>query len=264
MDLEEFISRKEPFANSPCLYVILQDGGIKLANGSFVQNNKYRCGASGTHLYQGADLPYRSEDAINRGLNSRCNMYLGYFRPFSGKIFAALRIKQALVAEADRDRVATDSTGVTYNVDRGSRTLVLAREREFHQILDERGLRYMKHKRNELFEPRSNVNELIAALRQVRGEEMYLMTKDTVSQDPKYRKERITITETAPRQQPQRESRAPSLTITLSRSALEQLRSGNPTSFERLMNIVKSFDEEKKKTTTAPPLPRRSARLAKK
>ena len=113
-------------------------------------------------------------------------MYLGYFRPFSGKIFAALRIKQALVAEADRDRVATDSTGVTYNVDRGSRTLVLAREREFHQILDERGLRYMKHKRNELFEPRSNVNELIAALRQVRGEEMYLMTKDTVSQDPKY------------------------------------------------------------------------------
>ena len=112
-------------------------------------------------------------------------MYLGYFRPISGKTFAALRIKQALVAEADRDRVATDSTGVTYNVDRGSRTLVLAREREFHQILDERGLRYMKHKRNELFEPRSNVNELIAALRQVRGEEMYLMTKDTVSQDPK-------------------------------------------------------------------------------
>ena len=40
----------------------------------------------------------------------------------------------------------------------------------------------MKHKRNELLEPRSNVNELIAALRQVRGEEMYLMTKDTISQ----------------------------------------------------------------------------------
>ena len=87
MDLEEFISRREPWANSPCLYVILQDGGIKLANGSFVQNNKYRAGASGTHLYQGADLPYRSEDAINRGLNSRCNMYLNYFRTFSGKIF---------------------------------------------------------------------------------------------------------------------------------------------------------------------------------
>jgi hypothetical protein len=260
MDLEEFISRREPWANSPCLYVILQDGGIKLANGSFVQNNKYRAGASGTHLYQGADLPYRSEDAINRGLNSRCNMYLNYFRPFSGKIFAALRIKQALVAEVDRDRVATDSTGVTYNVDRGSRTLVLAREREFHQILDERGLRYMKDKRNELFEPRSNVNELIAALRQVRGEELYLMTKDAVSQDPNYRggsrKERITITETQPRQQPQRESRAPSLTITLSRSALEQLRSGNPTSFERLLNLVRSFDEEKKNTTVVRGLPR--------
>ena len=187
-------------------------------------------------------------------------MYLNYFRPFSGKIFAALRIKQALVAEVDRDRVATDSTGVTYNVDRGSRTLVLAREREFHQILDERGLRYMKDKRNELFEPRSNVNELIAALRQVRGEELYLMTKDAVSQDPNYRggsrKERITITETQPRQQPQRESRAPSLTITLSRSALEQLRSGNPTSFERLINLVRSFDEEKKNTTVVRGLPR--------
>jgi hypothetical protein len=80
------------------------------------------------------------EDAQNRGLLSRANMYLNYFRPFSGKLFAALTVKQALVAEADRDRVATDSSGTVYNVDRGARTLVLTREREFHLISDERDL----------------------------------------------------------------------------------------------------------------------------
>ena len=64
------------------------------------------------------------------------------------------------------------------------------------------------------------------------------------------RRERIVVTETAPRQQPERTSRAPSLTITLSRAALEQLRSGNPSQFERLVNLVKGFDEQQKNTTT--------------
>lgn len=254
MDIERFLELRPSWANQSALYVILQDGGIKQPGGGFVQNNKYRCGASGTHLYKGADLPYRSEDAQNRGLLSRANMYLNYFRPFSGKIFAALTVKQALVAEADRDRTATDSTGTVYNVDRGARTLVLTREREFHEILDERGLRFMKDKRNELFEPRSNVKELIAALRLVRGEQMYLFSPDAVAEDTNYkggsRRERIVVTETAPRQQPERTSRAPSLTITLSRAALEQLRSGNPSQFERLVNLVKGFDEQQKNTTT--------------
>jgi hypothetical protein len=100
----------------------------------------------------------------------------------------------------------------------------------------------MKDKRNELFEPRSDVKELIAALRFVKGEQMYLFSKDAVTEDSNYKggakRERIVVTETAPRQQPERMSRAPSLTITLSRAALEQLRGGNPTrQFERLVNF---------------------------
>jgi len=180
-------------------------------------------------------------------------MYRGFHNPFSTTIFAALRVKQALIAELDKDRLGTDSTGNFYNVNRGSRTLVLTRERELHNILDEKGLRYQKDTRNELFQTR-NVEELISAMRYIRGEEMYIFGAQEIKLDPKYkggsRRERITITETQPRQVPQRESRAPSLTITLSRSALEQLRSGSPQQFERLMNLVRGFDEERKQTTT--------------
>jgi hypothetical protein len=204
-------------------------------------------------MFKGSDRPYRSEDAQNFGLLSRCRMYRGFHNPFSTTIFAALRVKQALVAEMDKDRLGTDSSGNVYNVNRGSRTLVLTRERELHNILDEKGLRYQKDTRNELFQTR-NAEELISAMRYIRGEELYLFSKDAITEDPKYkggsRRERITVTETQPRQQPQRESRAPSLTITLSRSALEQLRSGSPQQFERLINLVREFDEERQRTTT--------------
>ena len=267
MDVDYFLTLRPDWAQQPCLYIILQEGGLKNSDGTYRPNINYRVGASGTSMFKGSDRPYRSEDAQNFGLLSRCRMYRGFHNPFSTTIFAALRVKQALIAEMDKDRLVTDSTGNFYSVHRGSRTLVITRERELHNLLDEKGLRFQKDTRNELFQTR-NVEELISAMRYIRGEEMYIFGAQEIKLDPKYkggsRKERITITETQPRQQPQRESRAPSLTITLSRQALEQLRSGNPTSFERLMNIVKSFDEEKKKTTTAPPLPRRSARLAKK
>jgi hypothetical protein len=178
-------------------------------------------------------------------------MYQNYWLPIKGHIFAALRIKRALVAEPQQ-RTGEDSQGNIYNISRGNQTLVLTREKEFHQVLDSRGYRWQKDKRNELFQ--APAKELIASLRQIRGEELYLFSKDSITEDPNYRggsrKERITITETQPRQQPQRESRAPSLTITLSRSAMEQLRSGNPQQFERLLNLVCSFDEERKNTTT--------------
>ena len=112
----------------------------------------------------------------------------------------------------------------------------------------------MKDKRNELFQPRKDVVELIAAMRQIRGEEMYLFSNDTITEDTRYsggaRRQRIVVTETAPRRQPDRSSRAPSLTIPLSRASLEQLRSGNPVMFEKLIYIVKTFDEQQKEKTT--------------
>lgn len=253
MDVDYFLTLRPDWAQQPCLYVILQEGGLKNADGNYRPNINYRVGASGTSMFKGSDRPYRSEDAQNFGLLSRCRMYRGFHNPFSTTIFAALRVKQALVAEMDKDRLGTDSSGNVYNVNRGSRTLVLTRERELHNILDEKGLRYQKDTRNELFQTR-NTEELISAMRYIRGEELYLFSKDAITEDPKYkggsRRERITVTETQPRQQPQRESRAPSLTITLSRSALEQLRSGSPQQFERLINLVREFDEERQRTTT--------------
>lgn len=251
--MDYFLTLRPDWAQQPCLYVILQEGGLKNADGNYRPNINYRVGASGTSMFKGSDRPYRSEDAQNFGLLSRCRMYRGFHNPFSTTIFAALRVKQALVAEMDKDRLGTDSSGNVYNVNRGSRTLVLTRERELHNILDEKGLRYQKDTRNELFQTR-NTEELISAMRYIRGEELYLFSKDAITEDPKYkggsRRERITVTETQPRQQPQRESRAPSLTITLSRSALEQLRSGSPQQFERLINLVREFDEERQRTTT--------------
>eukprot|EP00966_Prymnesium_polylepis_P214441 4966261-Prymnesium_polylepis.1 len=83
---------------------------------------------------------------------------------------------------------------------------------------------------------------------------MYTFDKNGPVFDEKYkggsRRERISITETQPRQNPQRESKAPSLTITLSKEFLQQLRSGNPLTFQKLVNLVREFDEQKKQTTT--------------
>ena len=140
---------------------------------------------------------------------------MGFFRPFSGLIFAALRVPKALVAE-QRDRTAEDTFGNVYNVSRGANTLALVREREYHAELDRRGLRYQKGR--ELFQT-NNVLNIISAMRTVRGLEMYTFSETGPIFDEKYRggnrKEKITITETQPRQNPQREYKAPSLTITL-------------------------------------------------
>lgn len=250
MDLQKFIEAKYPWAMEPCLYCILQDAGVKQSNGTFIQNNKFRCGTSGTKMFEGADLAYRSGDSSSTGLVSRCNLYMGFFRPFSGVIFAALRVPKALVAEP-RDRTAQDSSGNVYNVDRGGNTLALVREKEYHAELDRRGLRYQQGR--ELFQT-NNVENIISAMRTVRGIEMYTFNKQGPIFDEKYRggsrKEKITITETQPRQNPQRESKAPSLTITLSKAFLQQLRSGNPLTFQKLVNLVSEFDEQKKNTTT--------------
>ena len=252
MDLQKFIDERDKYhwAMQPCLYCILQEAGIKQPNGSFIQNNNYRCGTSGTKMFADADLAYRSGDSISTGLISRCSLYLGFFRPFAGKIFAALRVPKALVAEA-ADRMAEDSFGNVYNVNRGGNTLALVREKEYHAELDKRGLRFQTGR--ELFQT-NNVENIISAMRTVRGIEMYTFNKNGPVFDEKYkggsRRERITITETQRRQTQNREVKAPSLTITLSKAFLEQLRSGNPTTFQRLVNLISEFDTQKKNTTT--------------
>ena len=255
MDIEKFLAiRPIPdWSMEPNLYIVLQDGGVKQPDGSFRQNRAHRCGAAGLHLYKDADLPFGSENTQSIGLRGRLFQYIGYFNTLGSKIIACLRVKKALVAE-QQDRIGESASGSIYNISRGSNSLVRTREKEFHQELDSRGLRWQTDRNNELFVPKKDASELISSLRQIRGEQMHIFSKDSITEDPHYRggsrKERIAIQETQPRQQPQRESRAPSLTITLSKAALEQLRSGSPQQFERLINLVRGFDEERKNTTT--------------
>ena len=244
MDIEEFMQIAPPFARSPCLYIVKQ-----MADEA---QNAHRCGASGTMMFAGADLPYGSEKSTSTGLLRRLRSYYDAWLPVKGKIFAALRIKEGLVAEVERDRVATDFQGGTYNVDRGSRTLVLSREAEFHAALDRRGLRWDSSRKNELFKPKKTINELIAALRTVKGEALFLMSPGgTILQDETYRggsrHETIRIRETTTRQLPERTAHVPSITIRLSKDSLDQLRSANPQQFSRLLNIVRAYDDFKNK-----------------
>ena len=232
MDLSEFIriADDHAFTRSPCLYIIRHPSTAE---------EVYRCGASGTKLYQGSDLPYGSDASKQKGIVGRCNLYLGFWYPLEGQIHAALRIKQQLVATA-QDRTATDAAGNLFNVDRGSKTLVLAREKEFHAALDRRGYRRPGEIGKELFKANS-VRELIAVLRQIRGEELYLFTSDSITEDTRYNKGKAQPTdvlETQARTTQPRERKEPTVTVRLSKQALEQLRSSNQGQFDKLVELV--------------------------
>ena len=247
MDLEAFTAMRPAWAMEPCLYIVKQ-----MAAG----NTAHRCGASGTHMYNNADMPYGSSAASLTGLLGRMTMYLNYWLPVKGTIYAALRIRKQLVAEPTQ-RTAMDSQGNTYNVDRGNQTLVLSREKEFHAELDRRGFRWRGDRKNELFVPRTKVEELIAAMRTIRGESMYLFDSSIITEDRHYRggtrRERVTVTETAPRAQPDRGVRVPSITVRLSKHAIDQLRSANPNHFRQLLNILREYDEERAARTVTLP-----------
>ena len=243
MELGKFIDFKDEIFQKPFLYIIKQQATNN--------PNVHRCGLSGRQQFPNADLPYRSDSAVLKGMLGRAVLYKNYWAPIVGTLYAALRIKAATVATSDQ-RTGGDN-GNVYAINRNNQTLIEVREKQFHEELTRRGLRYDSSSKNELFS--GSRRQLEAALRTIKGEKLYLFTETDWFEDPTYeyggnRRQRITITETQPRQQPQRETRAPSLTITLSRQALDQLRSGSPQQFERLLNLVLSFDEEKNNTTT--------------
>ena len=96
MDLETFIGMRPEWAQEPCLYIVKQ-----MAMG----NNAHRCGASGTHMYRDGDSPYGTPSFT--GLLGRMTMYLNYWLPVQGVIYAALRIRKQLVAE-NTQRTAVD------------------------------------------------------------------------------------------------------------------------------------------------------------
>ena len=175
MDIEDFIKRNHKWAQSPCLYIVKQ-----MFNG----NNAYRCGSSGTSLYSGMDQAYGS-DSSQKGLYSRLNMYKNFWLPLKGTIFACLRIPAKLVAK-ENERVGEDVEGRPYNINNASRTLVRVREKQMHDVMDKRNLRWKdengKTRKNELFEPKKSVDELISCMRTINGLEMYLFNKGDITQ----------------------------------------------------------------------------------
>ena len=112
-------------------------------------------------------------------------MYRNYWLPLKGTLYAALRIKKQLVARPGQ-RIGIDTHGEQYNIDRGNQTLVLQREKEMHEEMDRRGLRWQNDTKNELFAPRKSVEELIAAMRTIRGEDLYLFHSETIREDLTY------------------------------------------------------------------------------
>ena len=124
------------------------------------------------------------------------------------------------------------------------RLLVLQREREFHAALDAKGLRWDKDRTNELFVPKKSVNELISTLRTIKGEEMYLFTEDTITEDRSYKGGKkappVRIIETQSRQLPGREKKdtTPTIRLKLSKAAIHELEKMEPRQFALLADFV--------------------------
>ena len=235
MDIETFLQLKPTWAYEPCLYIVKQ---------MFPGNNAYRCGAAGTQLFKAADPVYGSDRSGSfTGLLGRMTMYKNYWLPLKGTLYAALRIKKQLIARPGQ-RVGVDSFGAQYNIDRGNQTLVLQREAEMHSEMDKRGLRWQKDKKNELFAPRKSVKELIDAMRTIRGEDMYLFDSETIREDTTYDggRDRLELVMTQKRELPPRaaatEISAPTITLKLSKKAIEELQLLDPVKLAKLVDII--------------------------
>ena len=235
MDLETFLQLRPVWAYEPCLYIVKQ---------MFPNNNAFRCGAAGTQLFKGADLVYGADKPGGlTGLLGRMAMYKNYWLPLAGTLYAALRIRKQLVARPGQ-RVGVDAFGGQYNIDRGNQTLVLQRESEMHFEMDRRGLRWRGDKKNELFTPHKSVNDLISVMRTIRGEDMYLFDAETIREDSAYRggRERGDLVTTTRRHLPLRDAavevNAPTITLKLSKKAIEELKTNDPLKFAKMIEIV--------------------------
>jgi hypothetical protein len=236
MDLQNFINLKPTWAQEPCLYIIKQECG---------NNQAYRCGASGTFLYKNADLVYGADKAQLTGLLGRSSMYKNFWLPVKGKIFAALRIKKQLVA-ASNHKTNVDSHGNTYNITKGNHTLVLAKEKEFHALLDSKNFRWLDPVKkvkteSELFET-NNVEHLITILRKIEGMQMFVFDSKGFVEDTKYNggKSNQDLVLTMPKKQQARTVKDDSETLHLkmTKQAIEQLKFGDPDTLQKLIDVL--------------------------
>lgn len=245
MKLRDFlaVADQHSWTSEPCLYIIKHP---------ITTETVFRCGASGTKLHQSLDPVYSSSQQQTVGFQSRVRLYDGFWYPAEGRIVACLQIPRQLVANLDTDRIAQDSAGNQFNVNRGSRTLVLEREAQFHAVLDSMGLRRPGEVGKELFVgPES---KLITAMRRIIGVRMYLFNESGIVEDSRYdpkfagRQTRnmpaANIISTQPRQQPDRPTKVQTITFKLSKESIEQLRNATPAAWEKIINILLELEDD--------------------
>lgn len=243
MLLSKFIEKRYDWGQGPALYIVLQEQSLIPP--------AYRCGAAGTAQHQDADQPYRASESSLKGLNGRILQYHNYFLPNDGQIYAALRIKSQLVALPNQRLAGEDDA--PYAVDRANMTAVLAAEAVFHFYLDQKGLRWRKNTRKELFQT-SDVRQLIDALRKVQGLELVLFNADDYRVDTAYTggqrpPAEFYTTETQRRSVITQQQADQTVTVRLSADGIQRLRAGEPRAYQRLMNLMREAFKQDTGTT---------------
>ena len=237
MLLSTFLEKDYAWAQHPHLYCVLQ-------HPQTTDPPAYRCGAAGTQLFKGNDLPFKASDGSQKGLAGRMTQYNNYWLPNLGRIFACLRVEKKLVALPHQRTAGED--GSQYNVDRGNQTEVLARERHFHHHLDAQGLRWQKDRHNELFQPTAGPMQIVEALRRVKGLQLILFDEDDWRDDRLYTggdvkdPHMIGVRPTTQRRNPGRNNTVASLVIKMSKAGIDQLRAGTPMAYSKLMGLMRA------------------------
>ena len=248
MDLDYLLQLKPPIFNKPALYIVHQE---------CPGNSAYRCGLSGAGLYDNNDPNWHPHDTY--GLLSRMERYKNTWLPITGRLHAALIIKEALVATTG-DKVGTNASGSQFNQTRGNKTLVEEMEKIFHSELDKQGLRWKQDKKNELFvpnDPQKGVQQLIDVLRTIQGLDLYLFNNQTFFKDSTYTggvAHSLPPQVVGTRQAPLRAVRAPTMNIQMNKDYFQQLRSANPSVFQQILNLASQVANTPPPPQPPPPL----------
>ena len=172
------------------------------------------------------------------------------FLPNIGKLFACL-------VALPHQRTAQGDDGEEYNIDRGNQTEVLAKEKHLHFFLDELNLRWRKDTNKELFVPTKGVNQLVEVMRKVQGLQLLLFNSNDWYEDTLYRggiTAPTVIKNVQKRTTQSRGVQEQTMIVRMSKKGIDELRSGNPTRYARLMNLMRdAFKEDNPETKRKTP-----------
>ena len=102
MDMEQFVKMSVPWSNEPCCML-----SFRIFRGTMLTDV-----AQVGRLVQGRRPTVSCRASEQFWLVLTLSSYLGFWTPLKGKIYAALRIKRALIANRD-DRIGTTSSATS-------------------------------------------------------------------------------------------------------------------------------------------------------